>query len=173
MEITAAEAKDLLSRYHAAFPKIRSIFHQKTAELVQTQRELRDAWGLRLPFFGRIDADTLREAYAFYPQSTCTHTLNRALLKLWEWSKDKSWVALQFQIHDELVLSCEPEAAEEVAHAIAEAMAIEIPIWDLDREEEVPLILPIEFKIGRNWGDMIEFEELSELNLALAKLEEA
>lgn len=165
MMISASQAKDLLERYHSAFPKIRSVFHRRTAEIVQKTRKLEDAWGLPRFFTGRLnDPDTLREAYAFYPQSTCTHTLNKALLKLWEWSKDKTWVALNLQIHDELVLTCEanPEAVKEVLHKIKECMEIEIPIFDLDTEQIVPLILPVEFKIGPSWGQMHEFKSLSE-----------
>jgi len=163
MEIPASEAKDLLSRYHYAFPKIRSIFHEKTKEIISKERKLLDAWGLPRYFSGRLNSDTFREAYAFYPQSTCTHTLNKALLRLWDWSREKKYVAIQFQIHDEIILSCEPEAIDEVAHKLQEAMEIEIPILCLEDNDLRPLILPIEFKLGRNWGDMVEFKSLSEL----------
>ena len=165
MQISPAQAKDLLERYHSVFPKIRSVFHQKTKEIVQKTRMLKDAWGLPRFFTGRLnDPDTLREAYAFYPQSTCTHTLNKALLSLWEWSKDLGWVALNLQVHDELVLICEanPDAVKETLLKIKEAMEIEIPIFDLEREVIEPLVLPVEFKIGYDWGNMREFSSLEE-----------
>ena len=165
MQVSASQAKDLLERYHSAFPKVRAVFHRKTAEIVQRTRKLEDAWGLPRFFTGRLnDPDTLREAYAFYPQSTCTHTLNKALLSLWEWSKDLTWVAVNLQIHDELVLICEPkpEAIQEVLTKMKECMEIEIPIFDLDTEQIEPLILPVEFKIGFNWGELHEFSTLEE-----------
>jgi len=61
-------------------------------------------------------------------------------------------------------LTCEanPEAVKEVLHKIKECMEIEIPIFDLDTEQIVPLILPVEFKIGPSWGQMHEFKSLSE-----------
>lgn len=165
MQISASQAKDLLERYHTAFPKIRSVFHRKTAELVQKHRKLEDAWGLPRFFTTRLnDPDTLREAYAFYPQSTCTHTLNKALLRLWEWSAPLTWVAVNLQVHDELVLICEanPDAIKETLIKMKECMEIEIPIFDLERETIEPLILPVEFKIGFNWGELKEFSTLEE-----------
>jgi len=165
MQISASQAKDLLERYHSAFPKVRAVFHRKTAELVQRERRLIDAWGLPRFFTGRLnDPDTLREAYAFYPQSTCTHTLNKALLKLWDFSKEKSWCALALQVHDEIVMVCEAnhDAVLELAEAMKEAMEIEIPIFDLDTEQISPLVLPIEFKLGANWGELIEFSSPKE-----------
>ena len=180
MEISAAQAKDLLERYHRAYPKVREVFHKKTREIVQRTRMLRDAWGLPRFFSGRLDEDTFREAYSFYPQSTVTHTLNKALVAFWEWSKEKSWVKPCLQIHDEIVVACEPQAAEEVAHRLAECMAIEIPVFDLERELIEPLVLPTELKIGWNWGPqseenqcgLIELSSLEELPKALEKLNE-
>ena len=165
MQISASQAKDLLERYHSSFPKVRAVFHRKTAEILQRERCLLDAWGLPRFFTGRLnDPDTLREAYAFYPQSTCTHTLNKALLRLWDFSKEKSWCALALQVHDEIVMVCEAnhEAVQELLLRIKEAMEIEIPIFDLERETIEPLVLPVEFKVGWNLRDLHELKSPEE-----------
>ncbi len=173
MEVSGLEAKELLERYHRAYPNIREVFHRKTQELVRRTKMLTDAWGLPRIFTGRLDDKAFREAYAFYPQSTCTHTLNKALLELWEWSKPLDWVALQFQIHDELVLIVKNEKDKvfETLEMIEKSMLIEIPIVDLSTGKVEPLVLPIEFKTGKNWGDMIEFKKKEEVEKILEELE--
>ena len=154
MDVSGRQAKELLERFHRVYPKVREVFHAKTRELLLKQGYLEDAWGLPRVFTGRLnDASTFREAYSFYPQSTCTHTLNRALLRLWDRYKEDEEVAVNLQIHDELVLICKPERVAEVIKAMDEAMAMEIPIFDLEREVIDPLVLPREFKVGWNWGE--------------------
>ncbi len=172
MEISWAEARELLERYHRAYPNVRQVFHLKTQEIIRRTKMLTDAWGLPRIFTGRLDDKAFREAYAFYPQSTCTHTLNKALLELWEWSKPLNWVALQFQIHDEIVLIVKKENDKilEAMERIKKAMLIEIPIVDLSTDKVEPLVLPIEFKIGLNWGDMIEFDSEEEIDSVLEKI---
>ena len=161
--ISASEAKDLLARYHASFPAIRQVFHARTKELVEKERKLLDAWGYPTFFRSRIDADALRFAYAFYPQSTCTHTLNRALLRIWERTKDDPDIALQFQIHDELVLLVRrsPSAIRRAFDLLEEEMLEEIPILDLSDGKIKPLVLPIEFSVGKSWS-MEEFKTREE-----------
>ena len=168
MEIPAKQAKGLLEAYHNAFPKVRSVFHRKTRELVISQRLITDAWGLPRFFTNlRVNTDdVLREALAFYPQSTCTHTLNKALLCLWEQTKDHDGVALQFQIHDEIVLAVrkDKQLVKEALQMLNSAMDIEIPIKDLETGKTLPLKLRKEFKLGLNWGEMLEFQHLDEFD---------
>ena len=174
MEISASEAKELLELYHKAFPEIREVFHQRTEEIVRTKRLLRDAFGYPRTFNSlRIDQDDIREALAFYPQSTCTHTLNKALVRVWEETKDLDWIGLQFQIHDELVLVVrkDKELIRKAFELLDKAMTIEIPVYSLKTGRTIPLILRKEYKIGLNWGDMIEFKSLEELDKILRDLE--
>ena len=150
MEISASESKELMLRYHRAYPDIRGVFHEKTREIIRREKMLKDAFGLPRIFTGRLDDKAFREGFAFYPQSTCTHTLNKALLALWEWSKEREDIALQHQIHDEVVLLVKKDknVIMETAEKIKEAMSIPIPIYDLKNDKIEELILPIEFSIS-------------------------
>jgi len=153
MDISAAEAKELLERYHNRFPKTKAVFWAKTKELLLRNGILFDAWGLPHRFTKPLTDDkTFREALAFYPQSTCTHTLNKALLTLWDKYKEDKQVAVNLQIHDELVLCCHPDKAPEVHKAMKEAMEIPIPILNLETNTIDPLVLPTDFQAGWNWG---------------------
>jgi len=173
MEIEGSKARELLELYHRAFPEIRDIFHMKTEEIVKTHRLLRDAFGYPRTFNSlRIDQDDIREALAFYPQSTCTHTLNRALVRIWQETKDFDWLGLQFQIHDEIILVVrkQRDLLEKAFEILDRAMTIQIPIKSLKSGKTIPLTLRKEYKIGMNWKDMIEFKDLSELDDVLKEV---
>ena len=146
------QAKDLLERFHRTYPKIRGVFHKKTKELLYKTRTITDAWGVPHFFTGRFDDKLFKEAYASYPQSTCASTLNRALVHFWEWSREKPYVKPALQIHDEIVATCEPQAAPEIFTRLLGFMQFEIPIFDLEQEKIVPLTLPADASIGWNWG---------------------
>ena len=153
MEIPAAQAKELLNRYHSANPKIRQVFHAKTKEIVLRTRCLTNPFGLTRIFSGRLtDMETFRQAYAFYPQSTVTDALNKSIVEFYNWAEDKKWVAFCLQIHDEVVAICEPEATAEVATKLREVMEFPIPIECLETGKVRELVLPTDCKVGRNWG---------------------
>jgi len=153
MEISAAEAKTLLNRYHAANPKIRNVFHAKTREIVMRTRSLINPFGLVRVFSGRItDNETFRQAYAFYPQSTVTDALNKSIVDFYDWTEDKKWVSFCLQVHDEAIAICEPEAVAEVSETLRRFMEFPIPIECLETGETRELILPTDCKVGRNWG---------------------
>jgi len=159
MEITAAEAKELMHRFHSVNPRIHEVFQAKTKEIITRERVLRDAFGYPRVFTGRLDDGALREAYAFYPQSTCGHTINRAVVTAWDYYKFDKEVALNLQIHDELVFICTPERLIEVAQKSEEFMKIPIPIVDLETGQVNELTLKTSLAVGRTWGEMIEYKD--------------
>jgi len=165
MDISPTYAKALLEKYHSVYPKVRAVFHTQTRQLVQTTRKLEDAWGLPLYFTKYYLSDEdIRTAYSFYPQSTCTHTLNKALCRIAQQIRTEGLeehIFIQAQIHDELLLCVrkDPEILEKAFEILKWGMRLEIPIVNLETQKVDPLVLKFDFKVGLNWGEMVEFSE--------------
>lgn len=99
-------SEKVLNTYHTLFPGIRRGHARIRDELYRT-RTLSNPFGFTRHFYGRLDDNTFREAYAFKPQSTIPMITNHLMLGL---LGQRDIGALDFnlhlQVHDSLVLSC-------------------------------------------------------------------
>lgn len=96
--ITVHEAERLRSRWFQMHPGIEA-WHRRAENELHVHRRASNAFGYRIPFFGRIEA-ALPEALAWRPQSTTGCVINRAWANIAETIPE---VEMLIQVHDSLV----------------------------------------------------------------------
>ena len=153
--LSKAEANKVLEAYHKLFPGIRRWHEGIRRELVQT-RMLKTPWGFERHFWGRMDDDTFRQAYAFRPQSTIPFVVNKLMLHLLDLRQQGQLdFRLLLQCHDSLLL----EVRTEVVSAIASACFRYDnwhPVIDLAGGR---LRIPVSIECGQNWGKLENYKE--------------
>lgn len=148
--LSKTEATRVLEAYHTLFPGIRRWHASIRQELAQT-RKLRNPLGFERHFYGRLDDDMFRQAYAFKPQSTIPMITNHLMLHLVESrSRGKFDFRLLLQCHDSLLLEVPLGHEGKISDAalLTEAWHPEI-ILPGGR-----LVIPTSIEVGRNWGEM-------------------
>lgn len=118
----------------------------------------------RVPYSGTVYCVTVpsgffvarREGRVFITgNSECADLTNRCFFMLWRHLKDNGMQSrILMQEHDALLCSCPPQEVYDVACFMQEHIGMEL---DYDG---VALRVPVEFKIGLNWGDAHELVEL-------------
>ena len=132
------------AKYFRAFPGIKA-WHEWTDQELRRCGQLTTLFGRRRNFFGRIpDQDTLRKAIAYAPQSMTADEINLGMLRLWALEH----IQLLIQVHDSILFQYPEELEDEIVPAAIEALTITIPLLN-DR----PFTVPVEAKVGWNWGD--------------------
>lgn len=148
-EVSNKQAKDLIERYHAAYPGVRASYQKKIIDELQETRTIINPYGRKRSFLGRMDAALYREGYAHLPSSTVADHLNlRAFLPLWEDSILNS-AELLLQVHDsvfyQLPISLGFEKIAYIARRVKGELETPIPFSE-------PLIIPADTEIGFNYG---------------------
>ena len=144
--------------YFDLFPEIKSNY-QFSIEQALINRILKNPYGRERRFYGRIDEKTKREAYAWYASSTVGDWLSLWFTDLCE----KGWDVL-LQLHDASGVSVGPVPKE--WHAILGLNGTVPDEGDLERLARdilhyssqpiiihgEQLIIPVDFKVGKDWG---------------------
>lgn len=118
-------------------------------------RTLRNLFGRQRIFYGRLDEGTMREAYAYVPQSTVGDLLNIQFLATWKISHERAIPARPvLQVHDSQVWSVRRDVLPTLASIIIEQSKIEMTSSDGLRK----FMIPVELKVGENWGEMKEYK---------------
>jgi len=152
--ISQKEARNVLESYHRLFPGIRR-WHKSIREEVARTRRLSNPLGRERYFYGRLDDNLFREAYAYKPQSTIPDITNFLMLHLTDQrGRGRLNFRLHLQCHDSLLLSVRDNAddlrrVQDIASAGSE--------WH--PEVILPagrLVIPVSIEVGRNWGHMKE-----------------
>jgi len=141
--IPTAESKTLLSLYHNTYPGIRKRFHKYVESCLIATRTLYNPFGRREVFLDRIDNNTLRDAYAFIPQSTSADITKTALKRLYT----KRYRIL-LELHDGLIIQTPIGTEKKAIQDMIDAFDVEFKIWDNIVK------IPISVSIGYNWRDM-------------------
>ena len=82
ISISSWKAGDMLKLFHAASPKIRSVFHQHIQDCLVATRTLIDPYGGVRVFNGRMDEQLYKEGYANIPQRTVSHLVQKAAIAI-------------------------------------------------------------------------------------------
>ena len=141
-------AKRIRDRYFDMFPRIKAWQFSVQTEL-RHSKTMTTPVGRKRTFFGRWGEMLFREAYAFMPQSTVGDTLNKAIINLEE---ARAGTEFMLQNHDAFVVQVKPEHLAEEVKLIRKAF--DIPIQVKGRT----FVIPIEFKVGKNWDEMKKVE---------------
>ena len=139
-----ATCKTLLERTKAANPMLAE-WKRKIREEIKATRTLISSFNRKREFMGRLGDDLYRAAYAFSPQNTVGELLQVAIQAIWT---EVDFVDILLNVHDEVVGQCLPENLGVAMKEVKKAM--EIPLEIKGRE----LIIPCDFKVGNNWGEM-------------------
>lgn len=141
--ILVREAEVFIGRWYRQHPDIPK-WHRRIERQLAETREVRNAFGFRRFFMGRVD-DCLPEAVAWIPQSTVALVINHALCNIAE-NLDQSRVQLLLQVHDSLTLQIYTPELQLWLSRVAEQSKIVVPYPD-------PLTIPTSFKQSdKSWG---------------------
>ena len=111
-------------------------------------------WDVR---YEEMNDDLFRRGYNFLPQSSCAELTNQCFAHLWRWLKAaKMQSRILMQVHDSLVCSCVYGEAYDVACFMRDHLEVELDYGG------VGLSVPTEFKIGMNYGDVVEIGALQD-----------
>jgi len=145
--ITMHQADIAQRRWFAAHPGIVE-WHRRTEHELMTRREVRNKFGYRRFYFGRIEG-LLPEALAWVPQSTVAVVTNLGIINLYT---NLPRIHVLMQVHDSLVLQIPKNLYPSILPTIRENLLITIPYPD-------PLIIPVGIKVSeKSWGDCVEVE---------------
>lgn len=146
--ILVVEAERFISKWFWLNPEI-PVWHGRISRQLSETREVRNAFGYRRFFFGRIE-DSLPEAVAWIPQSTVGLVINHALGNI---AENLSWIVqLLLQVHDSLVTQVPTERLDEGIVLQEKHSLIPIPY-------PTPLIIPVGFKTSSvSWGDVKDYK---------------
>ena len=151
--------------YFTNFPEVKTGYQAWIIEQINKIRTLINPLGWKRTFYDIFGPELERAAFAWYPQSTIGLMLIRSLRRLCEIIKvlPKSTIMtpanirsmgldIQLQVHDSVGVVTEESKLEQTARIVKDIM--EFPI--IVRGE--PLISPVDFKYGPNWGDLRELK---------------
>lgn len=102
--LTRRESQRILDIYHSLFPGIRR-WQAEIKKTVWDTKKLANPLGYERYFYGRMDDNTFREAYAFKPQSTIPMITNHLMIGLLDERRaGKFKFDLHLQVHDSVLL---------------------------------------------------------------------
>lgn len=131
-------------RYFGAFPCIPE-WHKHTIHQLQTTGSLTHLFGRRRYFFDRLDAQsTINAAIAYCPQGMTGEEINLGILNLW---KDPRFELL-IQVHDSILFQVDQNLVNELV-----PLALELLPARLTLRGGREFFVPVEAKVGWNWGD--------------------
>ena len=151
----AQTCKRLVDRDKANNP-MTQLWQDAIREQIRSRRTLVSSFGRKREFMGRFGDALYRSAYAFSPQNTVGEVLEVATQRIWAEIPE---VEILLSVHDEVVTQVEPEKVEEVIPRMRECMEIELTIGERAiPTNERKLTIPVDFKVGKSWGEMKEVE---------------
>lgn len=151
--LSKKEAEAILEAYHQLFPGIRQ-GHKAIEKQLWETRKLSNPFGIERYFYGRMDATTFREAYAWKPQSSIPFLTNCMMLALDEERKKGNMTfGWHLQCHDSITLSCPKSEIDKIAR-----FGLNIDNW----HPEVTLAggrlrIPSDCQVGKNLKDLKEY----------------
>lgn len=124
--LTAAEAKLFLELHGETFPEIR-YWQEEIKQRVLMTRKLHNLFGHPRVFNGRLDDETIRDAYSWIAQSTVGEITNIACCELYETieAQNLDW-AFKNNKHDSLVAEVPESEAKDAAKLVSGLLCKEL-----------------------------------------------
>lgn len=126
MDISEYRANEMLEIFHAASPRIRSVFHAQVKDAIDSTRVIIDPMGGVRVFNGRMDDSLYGEAYANIPQRTVAHVVQGAAIKIDEELNGDTEILWAEEKHDALYLQVPENNWEVYARLMKKHMEKEI-----------------------------------------------
>lgn len=181
-EMSETEAKQVLEKIHRGYPQIRDGYQATIISMLKTNRTIVNLFGRSRLFLGPIlpsypltpasaCADTYRQAFAHFAQSSCADKINKQGVEYIYYNQDLfKPIELLTQIHDSIVFQI-PLSIPLIEHArmlLQIKQSLETPLTWHDRIIKTPVDLSIGFNLYKK--EMIEIKSAkipdSELELS-------
>jgi uracil-DNA glycosylase family 4 len=149
MTISEWRAGQYIDLFHAASPKIRSVFHQEVALALRDSRILVNPFGRPRVFNGRMDHDLDKEGYAYIPQSTVADLVQSAALAIDDELNGDTEVFFCGENHDALVMQAPINNWEPYARLMKKHMQKEIDFGSYcTLKRDFKLVIPADIEVG-------------------------
>lgn len=148
----------LLEAYHSPFPRVREWYKEIANEITSTHM-LVSPLGHTRYFFGDVNKNhnILNGAVAHAPQNLSVQILNIGLMKVWKLTKEsKGLIRFKAQIHDSIMVQVHNSILQDTILKIKDAM--DNPVTVHGRT----LRIPVDYKFGDSWGNMVEVKNKKE-----------
>jgi len=162
-------AELILAIYHTQFPEIKRGYQFWIEECIRNNRTIITAMGRPKIFYDIIGDELMRAAYAYYGQSTIGDLLTNLINKISEhfqeikfndaniWTPTKirqCGFDTRLNAHDAVGISI-PDSTDLIAYTVKVIKKESAYAMNIGGDE---LIIPMDFKIGRNWGELKDYE---------------
>ena len=152
--LSVSEGQKRRDLYFLNAPEILA-WHQTIQNRLKTTRELSNLLGRKRHFFGRLNDNTFRAAFAYIPQSTVGDLLNVEFVETWTRVRElglEQKAKPMLQVHDAQVWSVAEEWLETLISIIQKASDIQLEATG------GTFNIPAEFKVGPNWGELEDWK---------------
>lgn len=145
------ETKRRQNIYFQGFPQIRSGYQLGLKhEIMNSMGWLKTPighGGWQRKFYAGFSNQLWRVVYAHYAQNMVAFVTNNGIIRM-----GNSWAKyLYSQTHDSILMTVPSKMLKQCARSLEAAMTYELMINDM------PLVIPVEMKVGERWGDMEDY----------------
>ena len=144
-ELSAANAKQLLSRYFEEYPEI-GAWQRAVKQQLKTTKRLVTPMGRARTFWGPYNGNMFRDALAYVPQSTVADVINTGLIRFEQMHIPTAEMLLQ--VHDSFTVQCREEYVDEVKKAMKDALDITLNCGSIE------INIPTSIDVGKNWNEV-------------------
>ena len=154
--ISEWRAGTYLDKIHDSNPNIRNVYHRGIEEaLSECNCVLFTPLGRRRQFFNKWGREMFKEAYAYIPQSTVSDQVKFAMLRIRDQWHENPFV---MESHDSFLALIKEEDLERFCVLSKAEMEQPIDFSNCSLPRDYKLVIPVEFKIGRNsWFAMEKY----------------
>jgi DNA polymerase I-like protein with 3'-5' exonuclease and polymerase domains len=157
-EIQERDAKDLVARYHHAYPGIKYNFHEGVRTRLSENRTLVNCFGRKRRFLDAWGAELFDAAYAFIPQSTTYDVIRRGIYFTYN-DRSDDFIPLQLlsEVHDSFSYQypCSDPASREALVRTTYKIVTDYLNPTLEYST-IQFEIASTVKIGKNMSDMID-----------------
>jgi len=150
------EAQSYIDYWWARFPKVKE-WTNEIKDAVVTLGELQSPFGHKRRFYvipsGQSERlHVIKEGINFLPQNIAGNITLEAMIQMCD-NLDWDKAQVRINVHDNIVLNCKEDHADEIAHLtkqIMESAAKDGILWDFPFKADL--------SIGHTWGDLVEYD---------------
>jgi len=151
VRLTRSEAKQLRTRHFQTYPELTHYWEAIRGHL-RRDRTLVNPMGRKRVFLGRLDADTFREAFSHYAQSTVADVLRTGMVAVHNGpvhnlrSLGYQHTRIVLEVHDALLIQYPEECEDTFLPEVVKAMQIPFTV------EGKEITIPVGVESGYNFG---------------------
>lgn len=163
-------AEIILAAYHTQFPEVKLGYQKYIHDCLVRDKTIVTALGRPRTFYDVFGDQMLRQAYAYYGQSTVGDLLTRLIRRIGEhfeeikftdgvvWTPDRirsCGFDTRINAHDAVGVSV-PDSSDLVSYVVKVIKEEAEFTLNIDGDD---LVIPMDFKIGPSWGELHDYEQ--------------